>query len=357
MENRTFIIAEAGTSHMGNLEKGFELIDAAAWAGADCIKFQIVFADEIIHPESGLVDLPNGKIPLFEIFRSLEKDIEFYRKLKDHAKERKIAFLATPFGIRSTQILKKLDVDSVKIASPELNHYPLLDEVKKLGCRIILSTGVSTLSDIEKALMHTGKNTVLLHCITSYPAPEEEYNLKLIPTLSEVFGIPAGISDHSKDPVLVPVLSTLLGSRMIEKHITLSSTGEGLDDKIALDPDDFRIMAGEIRKAETTGSDEIIENLERRFSRERIRAVMGDGVKKLAESEKENYRTTNRSIIAVKDIKKGDVISSNNTALLRSEKNLKPGLPPDFSDIIRGKRVLKDIKSGEGIIWDCLLQR
>ncbi len=346
---KTYIIAEAGTSHGGDIRKGYELIEKAKEAGADCVKFQIVFADEIIHPDSGLVDLPNGKTALFDVFRGLEEDYTFYWNLKNHCIKTGIDFLATPFGLKSASLLKKLNPDAVKIASPELNHYPLLQEISSWNCPVILSTGVSTVSDIEKALSITGTESYLLHCITSYPAPEEEYNLKLIKSLSALFGVKTGISDHSKDPLLVPVLSTVMGSRIIEKHITLSNTTDGLDDKIALDGENFRIMTEGIREAEQSGSDHALKKLERIYGKEKIDRVSGTGVKKLADSESENYRTTNRSLITVREIRKGDVFDTENTALLRSEKNITPGLPPDFYELILGKKAVSDIRSGTGI--------
>ena len=347
--DRTYIIAEAGTSHSGNITKGYELIEAAKEAGADCVKFQIVFADEIIHPASGLVDLPNGKTPLFDVFKELEEDFTFYWNLKTYCEKKGIDFLATPFGLRSAALLKKLNPGAVKTASPELNHYPLLREISSWGCPVILSTGVSTEEDIEKALSITGREGFLLHCITSYPAPEEEYNLLLIKTLSDRFQIKTGISDHSSDPLLVPVLSTALGSVMIEKHITLSNRGSGLDDRIALDPENFRIMTAGIREAEKERSVENIKKLKSIYGDEKVEKVKGSGIKKLAASEKENYRTTNRSIIAVKDISKEEPFTEENTALLRSEKNIKPGLSPDYFETVLGKTALSDIKSGTGI--------
>jgi len=350
-KKKTFIIAEAGTSHMGDLKKGHELIDAAVFSGADCVKFQVVFADEIIHPDSGMVDLPNGKTPLFNVFKDLEQDFNFYNDLKSYCEKRGIKFLATPFGLKSANLLKQLQTDAVKIASPELNHYPLLEEINSFADLIILSTGVSTVSDIEKALSITGLNTILLHCITSYPAPETEYNLRTLKTLSALFGVRTGVSDHSEDPLLVPLTATALGAVMIEKHITLSDKGDGLDDKIALDPENFRIMTDGIREAETTGAEETFKKLEKLYGRKKVEQVKGTGVKNIAESEKGNYRTTNRSVLAIKTIQAGDIFSGSNIALLRSEKNLTPGLPPDYFEILKGKKAVIKIRSGEGITF------
>jgi len=373
------IIAEAGTSHGGSLDMGFKLIEKAADSGADCIKFQAVFADEIVHPLSGKVTLPGGKISLYDEFKQLEKGEEFFTKLKQEAEKCGLIFLATPFGIKSAQMLKNMDVSMMKIASPELNHFSLLEEVSKYGIPLILSGGVSMLSDIEKAVEITGRGITFLHCVTSYPAPEEDYNLLLIKTLSSVFGFKTGVSDHSKDPLLVPLISAALGASALEKHITLDNTAGGLDDLIALNPADFKMMTEEIRKIEsleaasgaagetpvTTGTSAasdrgkvnktLLEELEKRFGSARVNSITGDGIKRLAPSEKGNYRTTNRSLLALRTIESGETLGENDFAPLRSEKNLLPGLTPDFARIITGKTVRKKIENGTGITFEYLL--
>jgi sialic acid synthase SpsE len=245
------VIAELGTSHGGDLGRARALIDAAAAAGADCIKFQLVHADEILHPRSGFVPLPSGPVALYEQFQALERGMEFYAAVKEHTETAGCRFLCSPFGIRSARELKALGVEALKIASPELNHYPLLQEVSSYGLPLFLSSGVSLLGDIERALAITGREqVVLLHCITSYPAPEAEYNLAVLDSLRGVLGVPVGLSDHSLDPVLVPALAVLHGACAIEKHFTLSRAGSGLDDPIALDPADFHRMVAAVRRAE-----------------------------------------------------------------------------------------------------------
>jgi len=344
-----FIIAEAGTSHGGSLPKAKELVQAAAESGADCIKFQIVFAEEIIHPKTGLVALPGGNIPLFDRFKQVEKDIVFYREIKEYADKKNILFLATPFGLKSADILRRLTAGAVKIASPELNHYPLLKEVDKFGWPIIFSTGVSTLKDIENALAAVSSPAAILHCITAYPAPEEEYNLKVIPMLEEQFHVPAGISDHSLDPVLIPVVSTCIGSRILEKHITLDSRGSGLDDPIACTPEKFTAMYRGVRDAEKSGFSETLRMMEKEYGKKRIKTIQGKGHKELAPAEAENYRTTNRSVTAVRDIRKGEILTEANIALLRSEKNLIPGLPAEEYMDLLGKKAARNIPDGTGL--------
>jgi sialic acid synthase SpsE len=351
-ENSCFIIAEIGTSHGGDLGKAFELIHAAGESGADCVKFQLVFADEILHPRVGGVDLPGGRTDLYARFKELEQDETFFAKLKERAESVGLVFLCSPFGLRSARILKSIGVSAFKIASPETNHYPLLEEVARYGLPVIVSTGVTTLGDIEKTLFMLGPETALLHCVTEYPAPEEDYNLNLITNLSGIFGVPVGVSDHSLDPLLVPALAAVSGACIIEKHFTLERSAKGLDDPIALIPADFLLMSQGVRGACRMPREEAIALLEDEYGKERITAVLGTGVKKLTPPEIKNYLTTRRSILALTDIEEGDIFTEENTALLRSEKNLRPGLKPEYHIIILGKPAHRRVEAGQGVTWD-----
>ena len=347
------VIAELGTSHQGKLDTARRLIDAAVQAGADCIKFQLVHAGEILHPRSGVVDLPTGRIALYDHFKAMERDTGFYAALKEHTEKSGALFLCSPFGIGSARELRGLGIQALKIASPELNHFPLLKEVASYDLPLILSTGVSTLGDIERALAITGrKNTVLLHCITSYPAPEEQYNLAVVRTLRAIFGVETGLSDHSLDPVLVPVLAVRCGARAVEKHFTLSRAGSGLDDPIALEPPAFRRMVEAIRQAESDGDGEsTLARLRKDYGAERVAAALGSGVKELAAAELANYGRTNRSLHAMREIPAGASIAEEDVAILRTEKVLRPGLDPGFISMVVGARARRRIPDGEGIEW------
>ncbi len=352
-----YIIAEIGTSHEGDLECARELIDRAAEAGVDCAKFQAVFADEIIHPRTGSVELPGGATPLYERFRSVEREASFYAALKEHTEKRGLKFLCTPFGPRSAAMLEGLGVELFKVASPELNYDSLIEQLGGYGKPIILSSGVSTLGDIEHALsLLSGGECALLHCVTSYPAPPEESNLRVMPALEALFGVPVGLSDHSRDPVLVPALAAAMGASVIEKHLTLSHEGAGLDDPIALEPRELRAMVAAVRRAETEGIEATVARLSRGSSPEIVERVLGDGVKRLAPSERDNYGSTNRSIHAISDVKHGTVLTASLVAVLRSEKNLRPGLSPSTLPVILGKRLVRDVRAGEGILWGDLLE-
>jgi sialic acid synthase SpsE len=347
------LIAELGTSHQGDLDRARRLIDAAVQAGADCVKFQLVHAGEILHPRSGVVELPTGKIALYEHFKAMERGMGFYAALKEHTEKNGALFLCSPFGVGSARELKDLGVQALKIASPELNHFPLLKEAASYGLPLFLSSGVSTAGDIERALSVTGRtDTVLLHCITSYPAPEEQYNVALVRSLRALFGVETGLSDHSLDPALVPALAVLCGACAVEKHFTFSREGTGLDDPIALEPSAFKRMVAAIRRVEKEGALESRSRLEVEYGAERVAAVLGSGVKQLAASERANYGRTNRSLHAAREIPAGSTIVERDVAILRTEKVLRPGLGPEFMDLVVGACARRRIPDGEGIEWE-----
>ena len=352
---RTLIIAEIGTGHGGDLSKARDLVAAAAESGADCAKFQCVFADEIIHPNTGSVMLPGGPVALYERFRELEVGEAFYADVKEYAESRGLVFLCTPFGLRSARLLRRIGCAAIKVASPELNHYPLLDEIAAYGLPALISGGVSTLADIDRALRRFPRSAVaLLHCVTAYPAPPSDYNLLLLRSLGGLFGVPVGVSDHSLDPVLIPALSIAAGGMIVEKHICLSRSDPGLDDAIALPPELFAKMTRSVRRAQELGPDETIAWLRKEFGEGQVDAAMGDGIKRLAASEAANYRRTNRSVHALRPIAKGEIFTEANLAILRTEKVLRPGLDPEFMPLAIGRIAARDLASGEGIEWDDL---
>lgn len=402
------VIAEIGTAHSGSLDKAFALIDAAADAGADCVKFQWVYADEILHPDTGFVTLPGGAVRLYDRFRSLELDSSFYSACMDYARKKGLLFACSPFGLRSLKELAAIQPDAIKIASPEVNHYPLLEACASYYGKIpiILSSGVSRLGDIENAVdilegegrgadykAESGSNAdscgtdracqgdllaaqkaampplTLLHCITSYPAPEEEYNVRCVETLRRVFCLPTGISDHSLDPVLIPVLTTAMGGVMIEKHITLSRKTDGLDDPVALEPEQFAQMVqavhqarAVIRKCEKDGCPqaapvEIFRQMAEQYDEDKVSAALGSGEKRLALSERANYGRTNRSLHYMRAMKKGERIGEGDISVLRTEKVLSPGISPEYARLLAGCILTRDVGAGAGVDWEDFLVR
>jgi sialic acid synthase SpsE len=358
-KENVFIIAELGTSHGADPVKAGELIDAAAEAGADCIKFQIVYAHEILHPNTGDVELPGGKIRLFDRFKELEVAPAFFAEMKEKVEKKGLVFLCTPFGLQSARELNTLQPKCIKIASPELNYSALIREIASYNLPVLLSSGVSKLGDIEEALSIMDENSdisenarppvCLLHCVTSYPAPESDYNLRVLKSLTRVFGIPTGVSDHSLDPCLVPALGTAMGAAVIEKHFCLSRSDSGLDDPIALPPAEFAQMVMAVRGAEKAGSEATIDAMRLEHGSGLVESVLGDGIKRLAPSEKANYTRTNRSIHALRDINAGETIKRDMIACLRTEKILTPGLYPSWEEQIIGLTAKRAIPAGKGI--------
>lgn len=396
------IIAEIGTAHGGSLEKAFALIDEACDAGADIIKFQWVYADEILHPETGFVTLPGGKIRLYDRYKSLEVQPSFFKECLEYTHKKGLLFTCSPFGLKSLKELIEISPDAIKIASPEVNHIPLLKACASYYGKIpiILSGGVSTLGDLERAvsILTSGASLskeqsfapcansilpplTLLHCITFYPAPEDEYNVRCVDTLQKIFGIPTGISDHSLDPVLVPVLATAMGGSLIEKHITLSKKTDGLDDPVALEQDQFTQMVNAVHQSEavikrwdndfkalgnriehaglladgtilSNAQTEILRQLSNQYGKEKVFKVLGSGVKKLAASESVNYGRTNRSLHYTASLKKGHALKKEDIAILRTEKVLTPGIEPQFAELVQGAVLQRDITSGEGVQFE-----
>jgi sialic acid synthase SpsE len=351
-----FIIAEIGTGHLGDRAKASELIHAAAEAGADCAKFQVVFADEIIHPLTGELDLPGGRVRLYDKFKEVEQDEEFYRFCKQETEAAGLVFLASPFGLRSARLLEKIGSSWFKVASPELNHFPMLDLLRLFGKPMVLSSGVSRLEDIERAVeIFEGLPISLLHCITAYPAPPEEYNLRVLRPLSLLFGCPVGISDHSMDPELVPVIGLAAGAQLLEKHFCLSRKDAGLDDPIALDPGLFGRMTKAVKTLEREPAAERERLVRELYGSGVVEAVLGNGKKLLAPSERNNYERTNRSLHAVKGLPSGHRIGVGDLAVLRTEKVLRPGISPSFLGLVQGKELRRSVDAGQGLVWEDLL--
>jgi sialic acid synthase SpsE len=311
------------------------------------------------------VVLPGGTIRLYDRFKQLEVKPEFFAEMKDYVESRGLLFLCTPFGLRGAGELRALNPELVKIASPELNYTRLLRETGAWKLPTLLSTGVSTLGDIEAALEilkeaepgqappgGEDKKICLLHCVTAYPAPETDYNLRLLPNLNSIFGLPVGLSDHSLDPELVPALGVSQGAAVIEKHFCLSRNDPGLDDPIALPPAFFAQMVRAIRRASRAGPGETLAAYCRDRGDPLVEAILGSGIKALAPSERANYERTNRSVHALRDIRRGEIIGPEDFAVLRTEKNLRPGLSPAWETRITGRKARNPIPAGEGIRFE-----
>lgn len=351
-----FIIAEAGSNHDGRLEQAKKLIDVAAWAGADAVKFQLFRASTIYPPTCGKISTPQGKIDLYKFFKQVELPFKWLPLLKKYAQKKGLVFIISPFDEKLADELEKINIAIYKIASPELNHLPLLRHIAKKKKPIILSSGLSTLSDIEEALNTIYKENnfkvILLHCVSGYPVPPREYNLKVIETIKEAFQVLVGISDHSLNPVIIPKLAVAIGALMIEKHFTLSKKLPGADHPFALEPDELRLMVKEIREVENWNQEKRKKFIS---SKPAYKKILGTGQKIIAPSEKVLYPGDKRSIFAIKDIKRGKRLNKNNITILRAERYLKPGIHPRYFNLVLGKRTTRLVKKYTGLQWKNLL--
>lgn len=307
---KTLIIAEAGVNHNGNFELAKRLVDKAVEGGADIVKFQTCKAENVISRYADKAEyqkVTTGEADSqLEMVRKLMLTYEEYGKLKEYCDEKGIEFLSTAFDLPSVDYLHSIGMRRWKIPSGEITNLPLLIKIAQLGEPIIMSTGMSELSEVGdaiKVLKENGAGEItILHCTTEYPAPYEDVNLKAIDTMKEAFGLPAGYSDHTKG-LEIPVAAVARGACVIEKHFTLDRNMEGPDHKASIEPDELKQMVDMIRHVE---------------------AAIGDGVKKVSPSELKNQDIARKSIIAKTMIKAGDVFSEENITTKRPGSGINP---------------------------------
>lgn len=336
--SRTFIIAEAGSnwkcgSYEDDLKRGKELIRIAASCGADAVKFQ-TYRPETTYVygagASSYLSKHGINEDINKIFENLAMPYEMIPELAKYAQEQKILFMSTPFSVNDA---KQIDpfVSIHKIASFEINHVRLIEFIAKTEKPIIISTGASTYDEIDFAVnlvKKTHSKLALLQCTSKYPCPLESLNLSVIPYMKSRYDLPVGLSDHSIDPVIGPVLAVGLGSIIIEKHFTLDRNLPGPDHAFALIPSELELMIKSIRIAEL---------------------AKGNGKKIILNEELELRRFATRSIQAIKDISQGETLQEGiNFDVLRPGNRIR-GTEARFLDLINGKRSKKDVKSGDGI--------
>jgi len=312
MKKPVLIIAEAGVNHNGDIALARQLIDAAADAGADLIKFQTFSADRLVTREAKKADYQSevtGNVETqYQMLSRLELTQEMHHELIAYCDKRNIEFFSTGFDIESVNFLISLGIKYVKIPSGEITNLPYLRHIGQLGKSVILSTGMATLGDIEaaiEALEQAGTPRSLmtvLHCTTEYPTPMNEVNLRAMQTISAAFGIPTGYSDHTSG-IEVSIAAAALGATVIEKHFTLDKKLPGPDHKASLEPDELKAMVTAIRNIEIS---------------------LGDGIKRLTPSEVLNKPVARKSLVAKKSIKAGDVLSAENITSKRPGNGISP---------------------------------
>ncbi len=331
--SKTFIIAEAGVNHNGSIELATRLIDVAVDAGADAVKFQTFKAENIISKHAPKADYQQettdkGESQL-EMVRKLELGEAEHKTLIEHCKEKGIMFMSAPFDLESIDLLSELGLEIMKIPSGEITNLPYLRKIGSLGKRIIMSTGMADLKEIEDALnillqSETDRtNITILHCNTEYPTPFEDVNLSAMLTIKDALNVNVGYSDHTLG-IEVAIAAAALGADVIEKHFTLDKTLPGPDHKASLEPGELKAMVQAIR------------NIER---------SLGDGIKKPSSSEIKNIAVARKSIVAKKCINKGEVFTTDNI----TSKRPGTGVNPMEWDNVIGKAAKGDFAEDEMI--------
>jgi len=329
------VIAEAGVNHNGDLNIAFELIKAAANAGADVIKFQTFNADEIVTNYSKKANyqiknnLAEANETQKEMLTKLELSENDHQLLIQRCKQYNIEFLSTGFDLNSLNLLNKLQLKRYKIPSGEITNLPYLKHIAKFKKPIIMSTGMASLDEIEAAVNvllkegHPKEKLTLLQCTTEYPAPFEEINLKVMKTLRNTFNVKVGISDHSAG-ISVPIASVALGATVIEKHLTLDKELPGPDHKASIVPNELISMIRGIRE---------------------IEKALGNGIKIMTPSEEKNKNIVRKSLVATKKINKGDTFSYENIGCKRPGY----GISPMKINNILGEKASKNFEKDEMI--------
>ena len=310
--NKVFIIAEAGVNHNGSVELAKKLINVACEAGADAVKFQTFKAENLVSTNAKKAEYQkqttDSQESQFDMIKKLELDVETHKELISYCNSQNIMFLSTPFDHDSIELLNDLGLEIFKIPSGEITNLPYLRHIGKLGKKVILSTGMADIGEIEDALdilIDAGtkkENITVLHANTMYPTPIEDVNLKAMVTIGNTFEIAYGYSDHTLG-IEVDIAAVAMGASCIEKHFTLDKTMEGPDHKASLEPDELIAMVKAIRN---------------------IQLALGSSIKKPSKSETPNMEVARKSIVAKTTISKGERFTEDNLAVKRPGNGISP---------------------------------
>lgn len=327
-----FIVAEVGSNHDQKLEQAKQLIDVAAGAGVDAVKFQTFVADKIV-AKIGQKAKYMEKVSeesMYEIFKRIELPREWHSELAEYANKKGLIFLSSPFDKEAVDLLDALGVPAFKVASGELTNFSLLKYMAKKKKPIILSTGAATMKEVAEAIsvIKSAKNEkiILLHCVMNYPVADEDANLLAINAMKRRFKVPVGYSDHTLG-VTAPVVAAALGAAVIEKHFTLSRELSGPDHFYAIEPGELKTMVNSVRM---------------------VGKLLGLPVKQPVKSEREILKLARRSIFAKVGIPAGATITGEMLAVLRPA----IGLEPKYLEKVIGKQAKVNIKQYEPITWD-----
>jgi sialic acid synthase SpsE len=327
-----FIIAEAGSNHDGKLAQALALIDVAAAAGADAVKFQVFRVDRLYPERAGVSSYLQSPESIRELLAGLELPFDWLPELAGHCAARNICLLASAFDEQSADAVDEY-VSAHKVASYELTQLPLLRHIAGKGKPMILSTGAADLGEVAWAVAELKRagiagGLVLMQCTAAYPAPLESLNVRAIQILKSQFEVPTGLSDHSRDPVLAPVSAVAVGANAIEKHFTLGNRLPGPDHAFALEPQELKLMVAKVREAEL---------------------ALGAGEKVVHAVEHELRGFARRSLFAARDIGAGESFTSSDVTILRNGE-LDPGLAPArLYELLDRRRARREIAAGAPI--------
>ena len=330
--NKPIIIAEAGVNHNGDLKTALKLVKEAAKAGADIIKFQTFKAYECASNTAQTAEYQKKSKHQNQLKMLSELELPFsdFVKLKQYAEELKIVFLSTPDGQESLNFLCKLGVKAIKIASGEITNFPFLKLIAEKRLPLILSTGMSSLGEVEKAVATLQKNGIndlmLLHCSSSYPAQPQELNLRAMQTMKTAFNLPTGFSDHTTG-IEAAIAATALGAEIIEKHFTLDKNLPGPDHSASIEPHELKQMVESIRKT---------------------KIMLGSTIKRPSNSEKNNIELVRRSLCAKRNLAKNQEISAEDICCKRPAS----GIKPEFFETLTGRKCIQSIKADQPIAWN-----
>lgn len=305
-----YVIAEAGVNHNGNVDTAKKMVEAAKEAGADYVKFQTFVPEKLVSRFAGKAEYQKAATGTeesqLEMLEKLALTRDDFVELEKYCKKTGIGFLSTPFDLESISFLEQLDMDFWKVPSGEVTNLPYLEAIGKTGRKVVMSTGMCGMEEIRKAVAVLEKSgtpeIILLHCNTQYPTPYRDVNLRAMDTMKKETGKEVGYSDHTLG-IEVPIAAAAIGAAVIEKHFTLDRAMEGPDHKASLEPEELTQMVSSIRK---------------------IECAMGSGRKELSPSEAANRTAARKSIVAGREIKKGEIFSEKNLAVKRPGNGISP---------------------------------
>lgn len=319
-----YVVAEAGSNHDGDFDQALRLIDIAAEAGANAVKFQSFKAATLYPRSAGAPAYLDSARSIYDIIHDMELPDPWIPRLARHCERKSITFLSSPFDEASADALVRF-VPAFKVASYEMTHHPLLRHIARKGKPMIVSTGTARLDEVLQAVevirSEGNEQIILLQCTAAYPSPLETVNVRALVTLREATGLPTGLSDHSRDPIVAPMAAVASGAVLVEKHFTISNSLPGPDHKFALEPRELQEMVRRVREVER---------------------ALGHGRKEVADAELELRRFARRSLFAVKPIAAGEVFSRENVSVLRCG-SLGSGLPPERYEALLGRKANRAI--------------